>query len=259
MIKHLFILVLISASTCGAQKSVIRDHVVIDVYASESGNKITAAAMPEIKKESNLMKYKARFDYLLLNISEIHQPYKAEERRKIFDLYPDTLKIKKLYIEKYVEDKKLVSYFEETIAPINNPGLKRTKAYAIDELMDVASKFFYCDKVNPDTSVQSHVCIGINGLKETKWTKDYTLLSAFCYEAIFDDSNTDSLRVSDSYVLEKRKSCAKFRKNITTLDKYLEDVKQDLFARMKSNAKLKEELLAYYEANKNNLAFKIIN
>jgi hypothetical protein len=259
MTKYFPILILISVFSCQAQKSVIRDNVTIDVYSYEDKNITKAAAMPEIKKGSNLMKYKRRFDYLLMNISEIHHPDKSEERRKIFNLYPDTLKIKKLYLEKYVQDKKLASYFEETIAPINDPDLERKKAYTIDELMDVASKFFYCDKVNPDTSVQSHVCIGINGLSETRWTKDYTLLSAFSFEAIFNDLDKDTSRISESYGFEKKRSCEKFRKNITTLDKYLEDVKLDLFVRMKDNAKLKEELLAYYELNKNNLAFKIIN
>lgn len=57
------------------------------------------------------------------------------------------------------------------------------------------------------------------------------------------------------------------------LDKYAEDKKLanyfeetakyiknslDLFNKMKNNTALKKELLDYYEANKNNLAFKII-
>jgi hypothetical protein len=128
----------------------------------------------------------------------------------------------------------------------------------VDELMEVASKFFYCDKVNPDTSVQSHVCIGINGLKEIKWEKDYTQLAAFCYEAIFTDLDKDNSKIDESYTSEKKLAREKYRKNITTLDKYLEDVKLDLFNRMKNSTTLKEELWAYYELNNNNLSFKIV-
>jgi hypothetical protein len=156
-----------------------------------------------------------------------------------------------------VEDKKLVAYFEETIAPINNPAMKIGKTYSVDELMEVASKFFYCDQVNPDTTVQSHVCIGINGQRETKWKKDYTLLAAFCYEAIFSDFDKDTSQVSEAYGTEKKKSCERFRKNITTLDQYLEEVKLDLFENMKNNVVLKKVLLDYYELNKANLAFRI--
>ena len=102
-----------------------------------------------------------------------------------------------------------------------------------------------------------HVCIGINGMKETQWEKDYTLVAAFCFEAIFNDLDNEDSQIRGAYVSEKNESSVQFRKNITTLDKYLEDVKLDLFTRMKNNAILKEELLTYYELNKNNLAFII--
>ena len=32
-----------------------------------------------------------------------------------------------------------------------------------------------------------HVCIGLNEVKEASWAKDYTLLEAFCFEAIFEN------------------------------------------------------------------------
>ncbi len=249
---------MISGISCLAQNSVIRNNVTIEVNTYEQENKTKASAMPILKAKSKLKKHERRFDYLLMNISEIHLPEKSEERNEIFNLYPDKSKIKKLYLEKYIQDKKLVAYFEETIAPINNPNLEINKIYAVDELMEVASKFFYCDKINPDSSVQSHVCIGINGLSETKWQKDYTLLAAFCFEAIFTDFDKDTSQISESYLSEKKKACQKYRSNITTLNQYLEDVKLNLFERMKNDGVLKKELLAYYELNKSNLAFKII-
>jgi hypothetical protein len=258
MVKYFSILILISGISCQAQTSVISHYVIIKIDTYKDGNEVKASPMPELKAEGELMKYKRRFEYLIMNIPEIHQPEKSKERRKIFSLYPDTAEMKRLYLEKLVNDKELVGYFEETIEPITNPNLKVNQTYTINELMEVASKFFYCDKVNPDTSVQSHVCIGINGLKETKWKKDYTLLAAFCYEAIFNDFDKDISKISESYDFEKKKSCEQFRKNITSLDKYLEDVKTELFYKMKTNTTLKKELLRYYEANKDDLAFKII-
>lgn len=215
--------------------------------------------MPEIKQESELTKYKGRFYYLLMNVPEIHLPEKHKERTKLSKLYPDTIKIQQLYLKKYSQDKKLAGYFEETFAPIKNPGLQISKAYTANELMEVASKFFYCDKVNSDTSVQAHVCVGLNGIKEAKWKKDFTLLEAFCYEGIFNDFDNDSSRIWESFVSEKKKSCEQYRMNITTLDQYLEDVKLNLFERMKNNNSLKKELLEYYELNRSNLALKIIN
>ncbi len=257
MIKYLFLLILTFSISCRVNKSLIRDHVAIKIYPYEYENQIRAAAMPELKADSELMKYNRRFEYLLINIPEIHLPDKSEERNKLSGLYPDTLKIKKLYLKEYSRDKKLATYFEETMAPILHPNRKVKRTYTEDELMEVASKFFYCDKVEPDTSIQAHVCIGLNGVKEADWEKDYTLLEAFCYEGIFTAFDDENSGIWDSFVSKKRKSGELFRTNITSLDKYLEDVKLDLFREMKQDEVLKKELLNYYELNKTNLAFRI--
>jgi len=258
MIKYLTLLLLISLASCNTQKSIIEEHVTLDIYTYESENVLKAGAMPVLKPESELNKYQFRFDYLLMNVSEVHQINKTEERNAIFGLYPDTVKLQKVYMKKFIQDKKLVACFEESYAPIKDPDMKRTKTYTTDELMDVASKFFYCDLVLPDTNVQSHVCVGLNGIKEASWEKDYTLLAAFCFEAIFADFHKDQSPVDESYSAEKSKAVQKYRANISNLDQYLEDVKLELFERMKNDEVLKKALLEYYEENKSNLAFRII-
>jgi hypothetical protein len=258
MKKYLFILILISIKSCQAQKSIIQDNVTIVVSTYKSENKTKVSAMPEIKKGSELMNYKKRFEYLLINVSEIHSPSKAKERDDIWKFYPDTTELKRLYLNKYIEDKKLVSYFEETAKYIKNTKVASKISFTQDELMEVASKFFYCDKVMPDTIVQAHICVGLNGVKEAKWEKDYTLLQAFCYEAIFNQLDNETSQIWDTFVSEKRNATDKFKMNITSLDQFLHDVKLELFKRMKNNETLKNEILAYYEMNKNNLAFKIV-
>lgn len=258
MTKYLTLLILLSGISCQAQRSIIRDHVTIEVSTYQEGNETKASAMPELKSSSELAKYKRRFEYLLINVSEIHTPGKAKERNDIWKLYPDTTKLKRLYLNKYAEDKKLNRYFDETARYIKNPEKARAISYTEDELMEVASKFFYCDKVLQDTVVQAHVCVGLNGVKEANWEKDYILLQAFCYEAIFSQFDTDTSQIWDSFVAEKRKSTDKFKTTITSLDQFLEDVKLQLFQRMKNNETLKTELLAYYEKNQTNLAFRII-
>lgn len=258
VMKYLSILISVFCISCQVNKSVINDHVSIKVYSYEHQNTTRASAMPEVKAGSRLIVYKKRFEYLLLNISEIHHPDKSKERNKIFNLYPDTSKIKRLYLKKYTRDKKLTEYFEATMTPIVNPNTEINTTYTVDELMKVASKFFYCDKVESDTSIQAHVCVGLNGIKEANWEKDFTLLEAFCYEGIFTRFDSEDSKIWDTFVSEKRKASEKYRSNILTLNQYLEDVKQNLFERMMNNEILKKELLAYYELNKSNLAFKIV-
>lgn len=213
--------------------------------------------MPELKLDSKLNNYKRRFEYLLINVSEIHLPAQAQVRKDIWNLYPDTNELKRLYLNKYVQDKKLVQYFEETAAPIQNPHIEISKSFNEKELMEVASKFFYCDKVNPDTSVLAHVCMGINGISEASWDKDYTLLEAFCFEGIFNDFDQENSQVWDTFDSEKNAACNQYNKDIITLDQYLDSVKLNLFERMRNNNILKAELLNYYDLNKSNLAFRL--
>jgi len=237
----------------------IENYVVIKVYPYEHEGKMSASAMPELQLDSNLMSMKKRFEYLLMNVSEIHLPEKSERRKEIWNLYPDTPELKRLYLSEYVQDEKLVKYFEESMAPIENPNIKRNKVYTINELMDIASKFFYCDKVEADTSVQAHICIGLNGVGEANWEKDYTLLEAFCFEGIFHYLDKDSSQIWDSFVSKKNESCQQLKENITTLDQYLEEVKLDVFEKMRNDIVLRQELKKYYELNKSNLAFKLID
>lgn len=259
MTKIILFITLIGCLSFQADTSIIRDNVYIKINTYERNGEIKASAMPELKPNSRLNNYKRRFEYLLINVSNIHLPAQAQERKDIWNLYPDTNELKRIYLNKYVEDKKLVHYFEATAAPIQNPNFEISKSFDATELMEVASKFFYCDKVNPDTSVQAHVCIGLNGTSEASWNKDYTLLEAFCFEGIFNDFDNEDSKVWESFGLEKQAACSQYDKDIITLDQYLDSVKLNLFERMKNNKDLKEELLRYYELNKSNLAFRIKN
>jgi hypothetical protein len=218
-----------------------------------------ASAMPKISSESKLNEYNRRFEYLLINVPEIHFPQKAERRKEIWDLYPDTTKLKRLYLNEYIQDEKLKNYFELTKTAIWNENFEATITFTVDELMEVASKFFYCDKVFSDTTVQSHICIGLNGVGEANWAKDYRLLEAFCYEGIFNDLDKDISSIDESYSFEKNEACQKYKSMIASLEMYLNDVRNELFARMKNDPVLRTKLLEYYEQNKSNLAFKIMN
>ena len=270
MIKYIFSLILIFCFSCQSNQDQtkngviideyfsIEEHIVIKVYLYEYEGEMKASAMPELKSESELMDYKRRFEYLLINISKIHLPEYAEKRKDIWSLYPDTTKLKRLYLKEYVQGQNLTSYFKTTSAAITDTNFKATISFTKDELMEVASKFFYCDKVFPDTTIQSHVCVGLNGVSEANWNKDFTLLEAFCYEGIFDDLLKDTSELDESYSTKKKDPCNTYKSAFVTLDKYLLDVRNELFKRMKNDHVLKGILMEHYKENIDNLAFKII-
>lgn len=53
-------------------------------------------------------------------------------------------------------------------------------------VMDVAARFFYPDAVLPNGYIQSHVCVGINGIADMQNGRDLAL-EGFVYAAIFHD------------------------------------------------------------------------
>lgn len=211
--------------------------------------------MPKLKSNSYLIPHEKRFEYLLINVSKIHQPKKFKERNAIWSLYPDTIQIKRKYLKKFSNDKALTSYFQKTMKPIVDANAKINLSYTMDELMEVSSKFFYCDKILPDSSVQAHICIGLNGIKEANWKKEYTLLEAFSYEAIFDDLDEEKSIIWKTFEQITTESEQKHKTKFSSSEVYLENVKLEVFDRMTNSEILKLELIVYYQFNKSNLSF----
>jgi hypothetical protein len=271
MTKYIFPLLLIFCFSCQSNQTEIEDqtvlkddfgledHISIEVYPYEQEGATKASAMPKPKLDSSLLGLEKRFEYLLMNVSEIHHPEQFDRRMEIWNLYPDSLELKRLYLSEFVQDEKLVKYYEESIAPIQNSSIERSRTYSTNELMDVASKFFYCDKVEADSSIGAHICLGLNGVGEANWENDYTLLEAFCFEGIFYALDKEGSQIWDSFVSKIDHSSEQLKENITTLDHYLEEVKIDVFGRMRNDIELKQELMKYYELNESNLAFKLID
>jgi hypothetical protein len=256
--KQLLALVLLIGAYLQADESLLKEHITIKIYPYERDGEMRASAMPEFTADSSLLPYKRRFDYLLVNVPTIHSREEAERRGELGKLYPDTTAIREQYLNEYLQDGQLLAYFEESFSYLQDSQLERVNTYDKEELMEVASKFFFCDKVRPDTAIVAHVCIGLNGVKEAQWEKDYTLLEAFCFEAIFDDLEKDQSALWLSFSAGKQQAVEKHRKNISTLDDYLEKVKLELFKQMKADEELEKVLLNYYQKNRENLAFIIV-
>jgi hypothetical protein len=194
--------------------------------------------------------YENRFVYLLMNRTQWESIY--------VNLYPDTFKIRDLYFTSLVANKPFIDYLNKTIAPFVQKKEVTKTSFSQQELLMVASRFFYCDTVMPDTTIPLHVCVGLNGMKEAQWKKDYTHLEAFCFEAIF------------TYLRDTKKSG--FMKNFVAITKSLKKsyiatykttkgllnyVRSTSFKKMETDRILQQRLLEYYTATKSNLSFTI--
>lgn len=128
--------------------------------------------------------------------------------------------------------------------------------------MQVASRFFFCDTVRPDKSIGSHICIALNGLKEAQFEKDYTILEAFCFEAIFeaiDQKRPARTKFVENFLAYIEEISNKEKQNISSSDSYLRNVRLAVFERMQTDDELKNVLLEYFQKNKENLSFNILD
>jgi hypothetical protein len=234
------------------------DYFCLNVQYYQEGEEKYLGVSPELKTHAPgklgqaMRQYPRRFRYILLNKSHFQNIYEP--------LYPDTNRINRLYIDALSKDSLFVYYFNRLASPFLQPEIKKEK-YTTGELMMVAARFFYCDGVRKDSTITSHICITLNGLKDAAFSKDYTLLEAFCFEAIFENLRTTDDKPNifvenfKSYIREAEQTK---KASLTNLDDYLAQVRQYCFSRMESDVSLRQTLLDYYTRNRNSLPFTII-
>ena len=98
--------------------------------------------------------YPRRFEYILQNKTQFAD---------YSELYPDTARINKSYVQRLSVNQPFLSYFSQLSSPRCDSQKTKKEVFAKDEMMLVASRFFLCDQVRPDTTISWHVCIGLMG------------------------------------------------------------------------------------------------
>lgn len=189
-----------------------------------------------------IYRHSNRFQYVL---------FKQHDSFSTFSkLYPDTAAINRRY-SAYIRSSQVINnYFAELCG--ESPA-KTT--YTRAEMMKVASRFFLCDEVNPDSTVSAHICIGINGQKELATPKDLTTLEAFCFEAIFHYLG----KKHDPAFYKNFGNCKRNAARTIPFDaSFLNNVKAACYAAMENDEELKKALLHYYKKSKRNIGFVII-
>ncbi|MBI3135414.1 MAG: hypothetical protein HYZ14_12130 [Bacteroidetes bacterium] len=191
-----------------------------------------------------IKQHQNRFDYILYNRIDFS---------KISDLLPDTVKMKEAFCEN-LNSPDNHSYFS-ALANENKEKIIFTQS----EMLKIASRFFLCDKINETKlDIGYHICIGMNGQKELTSDRDYTLLEAFCFEAIFHylglKRKPGFQKNFESYISLSTK---KHKKADLKPADLLEKVKQECYSYMENDADLKNDLLRFYEVNKENIGITI--
>jgi hypothetical protein len=256
--KNLFIIIFLLLSVRSfSQKINYCNYFSLEVKESEYDGKKTKSYWTVILNSNKdkfskfVTKHNLRFDYILWK--------NANKFNDVASFYPDTNRIRNEFCKTVINTKDIQNYFP-SLTPDNITDWNIVAdTFTTNELMLVASKYFYCDAINKkDTTIQSHTCVVINGQKEYKSERDLTLLEAFSIEAIFSYINKkkDPLFYREFYTF-KRKMVKEKRADLTDFESFLIEIRNLCYTEMQNNSDLKEKLLNYYHKNRNNLNFII--
>ncbi len=167
--------------------------------------------------------------------------------KEISAVMPDSLKAKSMFL-KAINKKEFKDYFYKTY-------FAQKEKFTEQELMSIASKFFFMEKTK--NGFGARICIGINGLGNKK-DKDYTLLEAIAFEAVFAGLRTKNKEKSNFMQnLDKYQTDAVKRLNGSVKDS-LDFVRNSVFQSMENDEELKKYLLNYLKVNNKNVAVEIV-
>ncbi|MBC7937005.1 MAG: hypothetical protein H7Y86_16780 [Rhizobacter sp.] len=200
-----------------------------------------------INKEANYFfeNFHRRFNYLLI-----------KEMMEVLDV--DSLKSKS-YNELFCERLKNDRFYNNfrLLLPADTCATVFTK----DEMMLVASRFFYCDTVlkkGGKIGIGWHVCVGVNGLSELKNKADLTSLEAFAFEVLNSAMAKHKKPLFYKNFIQYVGEVNKREKTSYTDDKtHLEKVRQQCYKLMQNDKALQQILLEYFEKKKRSFGFSI--
>lgn len=233
------------------------DYFTLKVSKSKSGDDINIYFHPVIigSRKTDFGRFikahDVRFNYLLWKYSD--------KLQEISQLFPDTAVIANKFCNEIIKSDSIQRLFNAlTPKTLTTWDLKKN-TYTTQELMIVASKFFFCNRINKcDTTINYKICIGINGQNENVSGKNMLILEAFTIEAILyyisKRKNPEFLSQFNNILKEQMISK---RKEFKDYDSYLSEVRQICYLEMQKNQDLKKKLLDYFESNRYNLNFEI--
>lgn len=143
--------------------------------------------------------------------------------------------------------------FDYYIRRIVFPNIYEKQEFTYDEMMKIASRFFLVEK-RGDRGLGARICSTANGLPERQEI-DYTLLESFVFDAIFSKiqqenlSKVNFLNNANSYLKESISD----NMEIKSLDSLEIMARSFVFTSMEKDGDLIQNLLTYYESNKNNI------
>lgn len=250
------VLLLFVTLQSAAQNADLASHIGLDIRYYEEERERYLGVSPVLITSKNdaisqaMKKYPRRFRYLLMNYTRFQGAYEQ--------YYPDTIRINRLYTQSLAADTSFLRFYKHLISPFTEKQPVRLR-FSLQQMMQVAARFFYCQSLSGDQRIISTICIGRNGLEELSVSTNQPLLEAFCFEAIFekyyDENGKKNIFIGNflSYISEAEKLYSD--QKVFNSHVYLSRVRTYCFEKMENDGNLKQSLTEYYEANRNSFSF----
>lgn len=185
------------------------------------------------------------FSYLLANFG---QTMSYEEMAS----FKDSVRLQKAFIQSLKDDttfNKIMLKLEHKV--LNNREFTPDTT-SIENLMNIASKYFMIFDINDKGHYKGQVCSGTNGIKETEENRK-PHIEAFCFSSILNNYRGEKFDMYNEFV-KAIKQLYKINLGLEEKDKLLR-AQGAMFMYMSTNTKLKEMLLNEYEKKKDYLPF----
>ena len=156
----------------------------------------------------------------------------------------------------FIEGLKNNKAFNNVMSKLTNKTIKKSSfipdTISVDELLNIAVKYFSVTKIDNKERYHGKVCAGVNGIKQTEKVRR-PQVEAFCFSSILNSYKGKSFNMYNEFV-NGIKELYKINLGIDNKEKLLR-AQGAMYVFMRNNKKLKELLLHEYENKKEYLPF----
>jgi hypothetical protein len=238
-----------------AQQTDFCRYFYLDISTRKEKGHVVKSYNPDIDPNPRdsiaqfLLEHSNRFSYLLWN--------KLGDLNPVAEIYPDTATMDSAFCEMIHKNQLFIFYVNNLLPGSLRRPVIMPDTFSIDEMMLVASRFFYCLEIEEsDTAIISHICVNVKDQEFIPFRRDLTLLEAFAFEGIFYAlMHEDKPRFDANFKRYIKESKDRYKDQASNLEQLLVTVRHECFALMEDDEDLKESLLNYYRANRENLNF----
>jgi hypothetical protein len=190
----LFTLNLFAQSECDIQKSY---KAIFNIEKQQYGDRTF------LMKSVNTLSDKSCFAELVNNygpyLDYLRTNFTNNDNTEQLMLLTASIELKTAFVQSLKEDSLFNSVMETLTKKITDPAHFTPNTVSLDELLNVAVKFFSIYRITEEGYYAGKVCSGINGVKETEKVRK-PQVEAFCFTTILKHHQGEQFNMYNEFV-----------------------------------------------------------